>query len=135
MHHLDPVLKSHPSGAKVASALLDCIHACQDCATTCASCADACLAESNVAELAHCIGLNIDCGAVCSTTAEVLARPGNRDEGLAQALLRACEIACRVCAEACEKHADLEHCRICAEACRECERACGQLLGAVAEAK
>ena len=46
-----------------------------------------------------------------------------------QSVLRACEEACRLCAEECDRHASMhEHCRICAESCRRCEQACQAAL-------
>jgi hypothetical protein len=47
-------------------------------------------------------------------------------------MLESCAMACRVCAEDCERHAGLhDHCRICAEACRDCEEACRTALSTV----
>jgi hypothetical protein len=38
-------------------------------------------------------------------------------------------IACRACAEECDKHAQMhEHCLVCAEACRKCEEECMRML-------
>jgi hypothetical protein len=43
------------------------------------------------------------------------------------------ELACRLCADECERHAGRhEHCRLCAQACRTCEHACRHLMQAFA---
>jgi hypothetical protein len=42
-------------------------------------------------------------------------------------------VACRACADECEKHAaHHEHCRLCAEVCRRCDQACRELVAAIA---
>jgi hypothetical protein len=113
--------------------LADCIEACFDCAQACTACADACLGEDSVVELRRCIATCLSCADVCSATGQVLSRPWGYDAGLTSAVLEACRVACRQCAEESERHARMhEHCRICAEACRRCEHACDLLLAAVA---
>ena len=51
-----------------AEALAECIAACLDCTQTCTACADACLAEEQVAELRHCVTLDLNCADVCAAT-------------------------------------------------------------------
>jgi hypothetical protein len=42
-------------------------------------------------------------------------------------------VACRICREECERHADHhEHCRICEDVCRVCEQACDRVLSILA---
>ena len=54
----------------------------------------------------------------------LLRHTGNNDETMRR-MIDACAVACRTCAEECERHAQMHmHCKHCAEACRECERAC-----------
>jgi hypothetical protein len=90
-------------------------------------CADACLSEPAFAELAHCIRTDLDCADICTATAQVLSRRTGT-AGVLDALLRACEEACRACAGECERHATHHrHCALCAEACRSCEDACRQV--------
>jgi hypothetical protein len=68
-------------------------------------------------------------------TARILARQTDADPALQHRQLAACLIACRNCAEECERHAQHhEHCRLCAEECRRCERACQDLVSALAPA-
>ena len=129
-HHVKDMIRTHPSTTRFdQDALEACIHACFDCAQSCTACADACLAEEMVTELRVCIRLNLDCADVCEMTGRVLSRWG--EERIQTSVLEPCRQACRLCAEECERHADMhEHCRVCAEACRECEEACDPLLAA-----
>jgi hypothetical protein len=128
--HTKQMIASHPSVAgHVNDALLVAIDACYACAQTCTSCADACLAEDMVAQLRQCIRLNLDCADICAGTASVSNRRTGTNEEPIRKMLDACAVACRLCAEECERHASKhEHCRICAASCRECERACQQAL-------
>ena len=132
MHSVAPMLKSHPRAAPGDGAERgDSIHACYDCAQACTTCADACLGESGVADLIRCIRLNQDCFDVCVSTGNILSRLTEPNGETERAQLEACLIACRTCAEECERHAHhMEHCRICAEACRRCAEACEAMLSA-----
>ena len=114
--------------------LVACIEACYDCADSCTQCADACLAEESVQELTTCVRLNLDCADICVATGRVVSRRTGYDPAVTGAVLRACIEACRACADECEIHAahGMEHCRVCAEECRRCERACEELLAAIA---
>ena len=127
------MIRTHPHPTTVVQdALAACIGSCAECAASCTSCADACLGEDTVAELVRCIRLNLDCADVCEATGRVLARQTAFDPELARRILEACALACRTCAEECERHADHhEHCRVCAGACRRCEQACDDLLSSI----
>lgn len=131
MGHAGLMLHTHP-GKRPAfdeEALLACIQTCFDCGQSCVACADACLGEAEPQTLIRCIRLNQDCAHVCETTGEILSRQTAFEAEMAKAILRACETACRLCAEECERHAGMhEHCRICADACRRCEQACRRVL-------
>lgn len=137
MHHLDPMLRSHPRQADIQRpGLVECIEACNDCASACLSCADACIAENKGEMLMACIRLNLDCAALCTATSQVLSRATKPDWKVISATLRACEAACAACGAECDRHAqNMEHCRICAEACHACEASCRALLGTAAQAK
>jgi hypothetical protein len=131
MTHAREMLASSPSpipGVDVAL-LADAAEAALDCAQTCTACANACLGEPNVQEMVRCIRLNLHCADLCDTTGRLISRQENPE--LARAILRACVLACRLCAEECERHAGMAHCRICAAACRRCESACEQLTAAL----
>lgn len=132
MSHAGQLLHTHPGKpAFDEGALLACIQACFDCSQSCVACADACLGEAEPRPLTRCIRLNQDCASVCETTGEILSRQTAFEPAMGMAMLRACETACRLCAEECERHAQVhEHCRICADACRRCQQACQRALAA-----
>jgi uncharacterized protein DUF326 len=115
-----------------ADLLASTIDALSDCAQACTACADDCLSEQQVAELAKCIRLNLDCADICTTTLRVASRQTDYDANLTRPQLQACVAACTSCGDECQRHAQMhEHCRVCAEACRRCEQACSQLLAAM----
>lgn len=131
--HVQNILSTHPMRrAGETSQLVDCIEACIDCAQACTACADACLSEDNVAELKRCILLDLDCADLCEVTARLLIRVSPGSEQLRVSTLMACQLACQMCADECEKHqAHHEHCRQCAEACRTCAEACGRMFSSI----
>lgn len=133
MLHAHDMIATHPQvRGSTNDALIRCIEECLDCAQVCVSCADACLDEEMVADLRQCIRLNLDCADVCQATGSIASRRTGSNEALIVTMLGACEEACRLCAEECEKHAaQHEHCRICAEACRRCEAACAEAAGTI----
>lgn len=131
------VFESHPrpTGVTDPQALRECIDACFDCSRSCTACADACLAEeAHLTELVRCIRVNLDCADVCDTTGRMLTRQTETDWAIVRAQLQACAVACRSCAEECQRHADMgmEHCQACADACRACANACDRLLASAA---
>lgn len=105
---------SQVKNEKLLNALNNCIAACNHCTT-------ACLDEQNVQMLANCIKLDIDCAAICTLLASLVARGSVH----ANHLLKECEEVCNACATECEKHAmHHDHCKACAEACKACAEAC-----------
>ena len=95
-----------------------------DCATACNHCVSACLAEADVASLARCIKLDIDCAEICTLVAGFTARGSEH----AMHLMKECAEICDACAEECEKFADrYDHCKTCAEACRACAEECSSM--------
>ncbi len=128
------MLQAHPAGS-AQQGFAQAIDALYACAQACNSCADACLGEEHVNDLRRCITLDLDCADICLATAAVLTRQTQPDAALRRRLLEACIEACRLCAEECERHAQMhEHCRICAEACRACAEACQSTLQTVGAA-
>lgn len=127
MHAME-MIRTHPHvRGNTNDALIRCIEECYDCAQACTACADACLGEAEAAKLAQCIRLDLDCADVCLATGAVASRRTGSNERVIGAMLAACETACRICAEECERHGGIHaHCRVCAEACRRCERACAE---------
>jgi hypothetical protein len=120
------MISTHPDVKdNVSAPLIRSIDECLACAQSCASCADACLAEPHVTELRQCIRVNLDCANLCEATAALAIRRTGSNEEVLLRVLEVCELACRKCAEECERHAEMhEHCRICAEECRRCQHAC-----------
>jgi hypothetical protein len=127
------ILELHPRPSGLdRKLLLTCIDECFECAATCTSCADADLAEEDVREMVRCIRLCLDCSDLCDATGRIVTRQTEPDLGLIGATLEACLVACRACAQECDRHAaHHEHCRLCAEVCRRCEAACADLLAAI----
>ncbi len=122
---IEEMLSTHPLKQQMKPAIPSTIAAIFECADACLSCADACLAEEQVQNLVRCIRLNLDCAEICETTGKILSRQTEADPELLRAQLQACIVACRRCADECDRHAQMhEHCRICAEVCRECEEVC-----------
>src|SRR6266540_954689 len=90
-------------------------HACIDCAVACDVCAAACLQERDMAKLARCIALDIDCAQICRLAAGFMSRGS-------ESAVDACELCaqiCEACADECARH-DSEHCRECARSCGTC---------------
>jgi hypothetical protein len=108
-----------------------CIDDCFDCAQACTACADACLAEEELGRLRRCIRLDLDCADICGATGRVISRHSETDLRVVRAQLQACALACELCAVECESHRH-GHCEHCAVACRRCQRACTELLEALA---
>jgi hypothetical protein len=98
------------------------IDACLQCAAMCNHCASSCLKEKNVKMMAHCIKLDMECAAICYTTAQLISLGSSR----AEEFCNLCADICFECAEECARH-DNDHCRECAEACRECAEECMQM--------
>jgi hypothetical protein len=124
------MIKTHPDvHGNLSEPLVKCIEECFECKQTCISCADACLAEASANELKQCIRLNLDCADVCDTTGALASRRTGSNQAVLRGALELCALACRACAEECERHAEKhEHCRICADSCRSCETACERAM-------
>lgn len=103
----------------------DCIQACNACANACDHCATACLGEDNVAMMARCIALDLECADLCRLAAASMARDGE----FARQICRLCADACEACGKECSEH-DHPHCRACAQACQACAEACRTMAAA-----
>lgn len=130
---VEAILKTHPRPASVDVAVLArYIDQCGACQASCVICADACTAEDDVAEMVRCIRLCLDCADACNSSLRIAGRQTDPDFATVRLAVEACLAACRACSEECERHAHHhEHCRLCAQDCRACERAAGDLLGAL----
>jgi hypothetical protein len=126
------MLLTTPSHHGIDTAVLgESIEALSVASVTSAACADACLDEYD---------LRRDCVAAChtvadiaGTTARVLARSARWDAPVVHGLVEVTARALSSCAAHCEDHATTaKHCQVCADDCRRAEKACQQLLAALA---
>jgi hypothetical protein len=99
-----------------------CIAACNDCALACDHCAAACLKEPDVAKMARCIRLDIDCAEICRLAVAYMARGSE----LSADVCELCASICETCAQECDKH-PMGHCKDCAKACRRCDEECRRM--------
>lgn len=104
-----------------------CIEACVRCAQECEHCATACLDEQNVAKMARCIRLDMDCAEVCWSASAFMSR-GSK---FAHDYCRLCAEICEACGEECRKH-EHDHCQSCADACEHCAEECRRMSVAAA---
>ena len=100
-----------------------CIDACWTCVTACQYCMMANSKEKEIARMAKCMALTMECATVCSTLAQLIAM----ESFYAKQLLGICAELCSNCAEECYMH-KLPHCQACAKACEACAIACRRLL-------
>src|SRR5258708_15327296 len=121
MRTIELMLQNHPNAetqrTEDYSSALEALSACEQ---VCSDCADACLGETaHLAILRRCIRINLDCAEVCATTARLLSRHTETASAIVHAQLHACVLACQICGDECEMHADIHnYCRICPETCR-----------------
>jgi hypothetical protein len=128
------MLRSHPrADNRHIELYAEALSALRTCAEVCTACADACLGEpEHLERLRRCIRANLDCSDVCAATARVLVRQTETPNDLVQNQLHTCVLACQLCGDECDAHADMhEHCRVCAETCRHCQERCNFLLGEI----
>ena len=102
-----------------------CIDSCNECALLCDHCAAACLREHDVAKMARCIQLDIDCAAICRLAAGYMARGSE----LSADACELCAAICEECAKECARH-PMAHCQDCAKACRRCAEECRRMASA-----
>lgn len=100
----------------------DCIAACNACAVACNYCAASCLRETDVAMMAGCIALDMDCAQVCDLAVGAMAR----ESAHVKAICDLCAKVSQACADECGKHT-MDHCKACAKACIECAQACQKM--------
>ena len=101
-----------------------CIETCEECANACDHCSTACLTETDIAMLARCIQLDMDCSQLCRYAAGAMARGSE----FAGDICQLCADVCDACADECSKH-KIDHCQACAEACRRCAQVCRDMAG------
>jgi hypothetical protein len=109
---------------------VNCLDACTACAAVCNEASQHCLTQLEKGSVkkehhSHAHHLTMDCAAICSVSAALVAR----QSPLMDAQCNACAEACRRCAEECEKEQDSDQImRDCARICHECERSCRQMV-------
>ena len=96
-----------------------CITAWYQCAEACDHCAASCLQEPDIDMMRGCIGLDMQCAAICRLAAQFMTL----DSEHARQLCQVCADVCQACAEECGQHQH-DHCQHCAQACRQCAEAC-----------
>jgi hypothetical protein len=97
-----------------------CIDACNQCAEACDYCEAACLKEREVAKLARCIQLDIDCAELCRLAVSYMSRESEHAEDACEL----CALICEACARECAEHKMMRHCQDCAASCRRCAEEC-----------
>ena len=110
--------------------LQSCIDACNDCAVACDHCAVSCLKEQDVARMARCIQLDMDCAEICRLAAAYMSRGSE----FAGELCETCALICEACAQECAKH-KMGHCQDCAKACRRCAEECRRMASSQATSR
>jgi hypothetical protein len=133
----EEMISTHPQvRGSTNDLLIACIDSCYECAQACVSCADACLGESMVQQLTQCIRLNLDCADLCAAAGSIATRRTGSNEDVIRGVLEACSLACRLCGEECERHAQHhEHCRICAATCERCAELCQRAIATFARGR
>jgi hypothetical protein len=130
MQDLEAVIAGSSAHDNVhVKSLTRCIEMCLQCAASCTACADECLDEPDIAELRHCIRLNLDCADVCALLARLLSRRGDPELSTLRACLEAATGICSAAALESAKHGEeLEHCKLNADICLACSRECDAAL-------
>jgi hypothetical protein len=128
----EETIAAHPELEGIAEPVIECIEDCYVTARVCTSCADACLTQEGADDLRQCIRLSLDCANVCVMTGALASTQSGSNPQVLRGAMTLCALACRLCAEECEKQAaeDVQR-RVCAEQCRACEQACFGALDTV----
>jgi len=105
-----------------ADILKFCIDACNRCVEACDVCAATCFGDEDADDFRHCIGLSVDCAALCRLTTSMLERHSE----LLTEICRACAQVCDACGDECARHESVA-CQACAEACYRCAARCRRL--------
>jgi hypothetical protein len=78
--------------------------------------------EPDVASMARCIALDIDCAEICKLASAAMARGSEQ----VHAICAVCAEICEACGEECAKH-QVDHCQACAAACKRCAQECRRM--------
>lgn len=99
-----------------------CIDACNRCAQACDECAKLCLHEPDVKNRGACIGMLMECGAICKQSACFMSM----DAQFAPDICKLCAAICEKCAAECGMFKD-DHSVKCANECRACANECSMM--------
>lgn len=99
-----------------------CIEACLRCADACQQCASFCLKEDDVAMMAKCIQLDMECAAICYASAQLMSLGSQH----AVEICRICADICEACGRECSRHEN-DHCQRCAVECEACAEECRKM--------
>jgi len=106
-------------------AMDDCIEACLQCHVVTTMAAQYCMIRGGDTANASRVGLLLDCGQICQTSADFMIRGSPHHA----AVCAACAEVCRACAEACESAEGDEDLAHCAEVCSACAEQCEAMAG------
>jgi hypothetical protein len=109
-----------------AAIMRECDEACGHCEATCNMAFHHCITQTAAGKVEHAkmAQLVIDCAAFCTLSAAMIAR----HSPLMAESCRACEAACRRCAEECGSDSSDAMMKACATACRKCEESCRNMV-------
>jgi hypothetical protein len=126
------MIQDHPAvGADYTEELGEAVKHAMYCAAIASSCVDACNAENG--DMSECIRKCSDASDICQAVSTVAARRTHGNTAVIKSLLEACILACKVCAEECDKH-DNPHCQRCARMCHEVVEDCVKARDAILDA-
>jgi hypothetical protein len=102
----------------------DCIEACAAAEQAATMCADAGSGD----QMAKMSSMCMNTADMANTMMRAMMRPMGYDMASMMAMLEACAMMCRACADECMMHAEMsDHCKMCAEVCMNCAMACDAL--------
>jgi len=103
-----------------------CAKACASCQIECHRCSQHCATLTADGQKQHLETMKFcaDCGDICATAANIMARRGV----LSWTICQACVEACDKCAAACAKFPDDKPMKACADECKKCAKACREML-------
>jgi hypothetical protein len=78
--------------------------------------------EDDVKMMAKCIQLDMECAALCYSSAQLMSLGSS----MAKELCRLCADACEACGAECGRHKH-DHCQECARICKECANECRRM--------
>ncbi|HEV7956289.1 MAG: hypothetical protein JWL94_90 [Microbacteriaceae bacterium] len=103
----------------------ECMEACSAAEQACTMCADASSGDQ-MARMASMCMTNAD---MCNTMMRMMMRSMGHDMGSMMAMLEACMMMNKACADACMANAEMsDHAKMCAQVCMDCANACEAMM-------